>query len=375
MSKTGFSEIMKGALLGLFLILAGVAHAAAMDFRQAEPGYSYQFPRDHGSHDDFQIEWWYFTGNLKDRSGNRLGYELTFFRTGIQSESVRGNPSRWHVENIYAAHFALTDGKNGRFWFDEKMGREGLGLGGSDRGELNVWIDHWSGRESGGMIHLHAASGTGDGRNEISLGLVSEKKPAVHGPDGTSPKDKGALNRSHYYSMSRLITSGTVIMQGQLYEIEGISWMDHEFGSSPLLASQTGWDWLSLQLENHQELMLYQIRNRDRSPPYFFGSLIDRDGSVITLNPGEVQFKPTGFWKSAAGSVYPVEWTLILPERNIAFTITPLVRNQELEVFGGAVRYWEGAVTAGGSPVSGVGYLELTGYEGDFASLFSQKGQ
>jgi len=28
----------------------------------------FSFPADHGSHDEFRNEWWYFTGNLADTS-------------------------------------------------------------------------------------------------------------------------------------------------------------------------------------------------------------------------------------------------------------------------------------------------------------------
>ena len=39
--------------------------------------------------------------------------------------------------------------------------------------------------------------------------------------------------------------------------------MDHEFGTSFLEPEQQGWDWLSIQLADGRELMLYQLRRAD----------------------------------------------------------------------------------------------------------------
>ena len=54
-------------------------------YRAALPGYHYEFPRDHFNHPEFQTEWWYYTGNLRDTQGRRFGFELTFFRQGVDA--------------------------------------------------------------------------------------------------------------------------------------------------------------------------------------------------------------------------------------------------------------------------------------------------
>ena len=199
----------------------------------------------------------------------------------------------------------------------------------------------------------------------------------VHGPGGVSPKDKEGRNNSHYYSYTRLKTSGALVLNGVEKEVEGISWMDHEFGSKPLLPAQTGWDWFSIQLDNRTELMLYQIRNKDGSPPFSFGTLIDEKGRAETLASEDFIIKPIGRWLSPGGSTYPMGWEVTLPRHKMTLFLTPSFQNQELTVFGGQMRYWEGSVSVSekGSPLSGVGYVELTGYHSGFDSLFSQKGQ
>ena len=39
-----------------------------------------QFPRDHGPHPGFRIEWWYLTANLRDAAGTDYGVQWTLFR-------------------------------------------------------------------------------------------------------------------------------------------------------------------------------------------------------------------------------------------------------------------------------------------------------
>ncbi|MBI3593656.1 MAG: carotenoid 1,2-hydratase [Nitrospirae bacterium] len=359
-------------MMSVILILVFPKMGWEKEFKTAEPGYIYHFPADHGSHESYQIEWWYFTGHLYDKKGNQTGFELTFFRTGIADDAIRRNPSRWKVDNIYSAHFALSHGATKKFWFSEKMSRDALGRAGVKQDHFEVWIDRWKGEEKKGDFRLSASEGFGKNRKEIELLLTTQKPAVIHGEKGVSPKDEADLNRSHYYSLTRLKTSGRVIWNGEEKEVEGISWMDHEFGSHPLLPSQSGWDWFSIQLNNQTELMLYQIRNKNGSAPFSFGTLIESDGSVISLRQKDFTLRPKLQWKSSGGGIYPVGWDVLIPDWNISLSVVPIFQDQELTVFGGKMRYWEGSVAVTGFPASGNGYLELTGYARDFASLFSQ---
>jgi predicted secreted hydrolase len=42
-----------------------------------------EFPKDHAPHPGYRTEWWYYTGNLQAESGERFGFQLTFFRSQI----------------------------------------------------------------------------------------------------------------------------------------------------------------------------------------------------------------------------------------------------------------------------------------------------
>ncbi len=324
------------------------------------------FPRDHAAHFGFQSEWWYYTGHLRARDGRRFGYELTFFRYGLAPGDPRPvvGESKWRGNQVFPVHLALTDEAGGRFVYDQRFAREALGMGGaSDRG-LDVHVGSWWLRGSS-PFRMHARSA------QVGLDLVqvAEKGPAVHGHDGVSLKAGCASCASHYYSMTRLRTRGTLAYRGQTLRVDGLSWMDHEFGSDELQRDMAGWDWFSIQLDDRRELMDYRLREKDGSlVAQSSGSLVGPRGDVRYLALGDVGVDVTGSWKSPhTGGTYPSGWRVRVPSAGLDLTLVPTVRDQELADTVGGVSYWEGSVTvrdaASGKPL-GVGYVELTGYAG-----------
>src|SRR5713226_628741 len=109
----------------------------AAQYRTALPGYGYEFPRDHFNHPDFQTEWWYYTGNLKSADGHRFGFELTFFRQGVDRDV--NATGAWDVHDLYLAHLALSDLDGGKFLHAERANRAGPGIAGISEVERRVW--------------------------------------------------------------------------------------------------------------------------------------------------------------------------------------------------------------------------------------------
>ena len=104
------------AIISLIIFLAPAGEAAppgtAGGWKQAIGPWQWSFPRDHGAHPEFRTEWWYFTGNLKDKDGKQYGYQLTFFRQGLALKASQPtNP--WSIRDVYLAHFAIVDGSSG----------------------------------------------------------------------------------------------------------------------------------------------------------------------------------------------------------------------------------------------------------------------
>ena len=363
-------------LLGLvgLIFCANLLPADAQEWRQAAGPWKWVFPRDHGAHPEFRTEWWYFTGNLRDPAEKRFGYQLTFFRQGVVFEAKEPS-SPWAIRDVYLAHFTLTDVSAGRFQYAERVSRKGPGLAGADEKGMHVWLLNWMAKTEGKKISLEARQ---QGM-ELSLDLVPRKPLVFHGDKGLSQKGPAAGQASYYYSYTDLETDGfikTGLSQTPV-RVNGVSWLDHEFGSNQLTPEQVGWDWFSLHLSDGQDLMIYFLRRKDGTvEPSSSGTLVTRSGGSIHLKLSEIGVEVLDFWKSPkSGGKYPSRWKVSIPAAKIELEINPLVASQELLTEGSTgVTYWEGAVagkgTSAGKPVTCEGYVELTGYAGSLGGLF-----
>lgn len=335
-------------------------------FRSAVPGWQFEFPRDHGSHDEFRTEWWYFTGHLVTASGRRAGFELTFFRVGVDASDAPP-VSAWDLRNLAIAHFAITDERAGEFRYYEKLNRASRYTAGAAPARMNVFNEGWSAKmDADGVIHLRAH----EGEDAIDLRLRSRKPPAIHGADGISVKAEGEGYASHYYSLTRLDAEGTATIGGRAERVSGMGWLDREFGSSVLREYQVGWDWFAIQLDNETELMLYVIRGKDGRPDSTSsGSFVLVDGRVLPVDADGFSVEPLGSWTSRrSGATYPMNWKISVPALGIALELRAVMEDQELVTSASTrITYWEGAVEvvgrSGSTPVRGRGYVELTGYD------------
>ena len=353
----------------LFLILASAASIFA-EWRVALPGWNYRFPEDHGTHPNFKTEWWYFTGNLKADDGGDFGYQLTFFRQGVIEPGRQIPESNFLQRDIKFAHFAISDIGEKKFHHFQKLARGAFGEAGFEDGKRLAWLDNWSCEHIG--LHdfrLRAA----DGEVSIDLTLRSRRDPVIHGRDGVSQKSEGAGRASHYYSLTRLETTGTVRIEKKTHPVSGLTWFDHEWATNQLAANQTGWDWFSLQFENGAELMIFQIRTKDGSRDAFSsGTWIAADGSTWKIDFADFTLEPIDWWTSPkTKGLYPIGWKISIPSLEVSLTVRARFSEQELaaEPFS----YWEGAVSAEGNqgkiPLLGKGYLEMTGYAGGIVGM------
>jgi predicted secreted hydrolase len=331
---------------------------ARAGFERAVEVRSFAFPRDHGPHPSFGTEWWYYIGNLKAADGRHFGFQFTIFRFGLQPDEPE-RESDWATNQIYMAHFAVTDVAGQRFYAFERFSRGSAGLAGATAEPFRVWLENWSSTglsAAGTPMRLQAT----EGEVAIDLTLALGKPPVLQGNQGLSQKSATIGNASYYYSLTRMPTEGTLTLRGEAIPVTGQSWMDREWGTSALGDEQVGWDWFALQLDDGRDLMFYQLRLKDGTiDPFSKGVLVAADGSSRFLARNEVQLTVLDTWRSPRDNVeYPSGWRLQVPNDGIDLTITPQVRDQELPV---TIIYWEGSVKISGS-ATGYGYVELTGY-------------
>jgi predicted secreted hydrolase len=349
--------------LALFFALLPSVRAET-PYKQALTGYSYQFPRDDFSHNEFRIEWWYYTGNLKGEDDRPFGYQLTFFRIGLEDASPVSNPSSWKIDHLYFAHMTVSDINDEKFHFFERINRKGVKNAGAASDQLHVWNENWSLTSKDNTHHLQAIEkGTG-----IDLKLTPTKNRVLHGKDGISKKGSGSGNASHYFSFPHMKTTGKIFLKGEATSVTGTSWMDHEFSSNQLNDNLVGWDWFSIKLNNQTELMLYQLRDKNGGiDQHSSGTLVSPDGKIRHIPNEEFTITPKKFWTSPhTKAIYPASWALTLPEG--VLNVTPDFPDQELyNLRSISGSYWEGSVTIKGKlqgkQLSGKGYVELVGYE------------
>ena len=349
----------------------------APGFAQADAPRTFAFPRDHGPHPDFRQEWWYVTGNLDGADGRRFGFELTFFRfalapppapaagsgRGAQQGGERSATSAWRTREIYLAHFALTDVAGKRFRYAQKLSRGALGLAGAEGPPLHVWIDDWT-LGAAGAVAGDWKLAAGQEGYALELELHPLTPPVLNGAAGLSVKSDAPGSASYYYSIPRLAVHGSLLEQGRPLAVQGLAWLDREWGSGGLGPDQAGWDWFALQLEDGTALMFYALRDRDGSrDPHSAGTWVERSGEARGLASAAVDIDVTGHWTSADGARYPSGWRVRVPSRALDVTVHPVLADQEL---GTSPRYFEGAVdvsgTREGRPLRGRGYVELVGY-------------
>jgi predicted secreted hydrolase len=341
---------------------ANIENINTNHFDHADQPRVFSFPVDHGAHQNFQTEWWYFTGNLKSEQGDDFGYQLTFFRRALQPQvDVTNRTSDLAANQIYMAHFTVTQAGTNRFYPFQRFNRGDNQLAGALTSPLlKVWLADWQANQiSDKEFQLNAKS---EGI-EIDLSLSDEHGVVLQGDNGLSQKSSDTA--SYYYSIPRLITKGMLSIEEKKYQVTGTSWMDHEFSTNALSGEQVGWDWFALHLDDGKDIMAYRMRNQDGSmDPNSNGSLLVPGQPLIGLAVEDFSISSTGIWKSPTSKAsYPSGWRMLIPSQGIDLKITPLIKDQELNF---AFIYWEGAVliegVVNGKSISGSGYVELTGY-------------
>ncbi|GHC37732.1 lipocalin-like domain-containing protein [Aidingimonas halophila] len=340
----------------------------AMEYAQAEPSHSLQFPGDHGPHPDYRIEWWYLTANLEDENGEPLGIQWTLFRQALASpdDEDDDSDSPWSTDQLWMAHAALSTPQD--HWFDERFarGRPGpdqQGQAGVTTEPFSAWLDDWQlmsrDRDSGDLDSLSVTARGIDDDNTFGyrLDLTAEGPLVLHGVDGFSQKTADGQG-SFYYSQPFYRVEGQVEIDGEMRNVSGRAWLDREWSSQIMGPAQQGWDWFSLHLADGYKLMAFRLRGGgEDGGDYLSGSWISPDGNVTNLDDDAIELIPTEHSEIEDREI-PTQWRLRLPGQDLDVTVKARHPDRWLDT---VFPYWEGDVTVEGSH-SGIGFLEMTGY-------------
>jgi len=340
-------------LCGLFFALQAPAQgfsglgSSGDGFALPDPDYAFEFPRDHGPHPDFRIEWWYITANMLGADGREYGLQWTLFRTALSPGTDQG----WQSPQLWMGHAAVTTPD--AHFFTERLARGGIGQAGVTAQPFAAWIDEW--QMAGTSINdvRLTAQGSDFGFN---VKLLADGPLVPQGQNGYSVKSTEG-QASHYYSQPHYRLQGVLSLPDGPVKVTGTAWLDREWSSQPLSADQTGWDWFSLHFKSGDKLMGYRLRGA-QDDPFMVATWITPDGTPTPYEAGALRAEPIETAR-VAGRDVPIRWRLSMPARKLDIEVTALNAQSWMAT---SVAYWEGPVTASGTH-EGRGYLEMTGYE------------
>ena len=322
-------------------------------FAVPHPDSRFEFPRDHGPHPEYRIEWWYLTATLTGADGRDYGLQWTLFRSALRPEDGTG----WDTPQIWMGHAGVTTAE--RHFVAERLARGGIGQAGAQAEPFAAWIDDWrmESRAEDGADALSALTLTARGDDfSYDLSLAATGPIVPQGDEGYSVKSASG-QASYYYSQPFYQVAGTLTLPAGRVEVTGQAWLDREWSSQPLDADQTGWDWFSLHLADGSKLMGFGLRHRDGGV-FTSATWIAPDGTPTPHGDGALRLTPLAT-AEVAGRQVPVAWRLELPAHGLDIETRALNAESWMSTL---FPYWEGPIRFSGTH-EGRGYLEMTGYE------------
>jgi predicted secreted hydrolase len=288
------------------------------------------------------------------------GFELVFFKAYLPRQVRLWNvlPLRWSNNPIYFSHFAVSDQEAQEHVFYERVNFPEIWQAGASEGEFSVWNGDWRAWGDAGEHHLRAAGG----RYRLQLDLLDNKPPALHGADGSGVVEMGQAGTSYYYSEPDMGGFGLLTIDGVRQVVQASAWMDHQWGSWQVEGVYGGWDWFSLRLDDGNQVMLFDFRDRAGNVQAgSSGTWIAVDGSTQHLGEGDFGVEVLERWTSSeTAGTYPVKWRVTVPGQGLDVIVEATFPEQEMPIQLGPI-YWEGTVNVSGS-AEGVGFVEMTGY-------------
>ncbi|MCV3272050.1 lipocalin-like domain-containing protein [Roseobacter sinensis] len=318
----------------------------AEGFALPERGYVFDFPADHGAHPAYRIEWWYLTANLTGADGVEYGLQWTLFRSALAPEERPG----WRSPQLWLGHAAVTTPE--AHYVAERRARGGIGQAGVIAHPFEAWIDDW--QMAGADMQRMRLTARG-AEFAYDMRLEAQGPLIFHGENGYSQKSASG-RASYYYSQPFFEIAGTLTLPDGPVEVTGQAWLDREWASQPLGASQISWDWFSMAFDDGNRLMGFTLRD-SAGPDYTAATWIEPDGTTTAFPDGA--FSAEALTESrVAGREIPTRWRAVLPEKGVDVTVEAINPQAWMAT---SIPYWEGPVRLSGSH-RGRGYLEMTGY-------------
>lgn len=323
-------------------------------FERPSESWRLNLPTDHGAHPGTRTETWLLGMHLRSAEGESVGVQLALSRVALVSPDAPKRESAWATREVYRGHVVLVTEAQWRGAGEERFSRAALGLAGHDADEQRVWLEDWS---------LYYGEGEHRDQLRVEARLDDTSVDIVLTPS-KSAVSVGGRAPFRGFTLTRLTAEGVVRRPSGEQSVSGLAWLDHVWGEVPLPIGPVVWDRVQLHLDDGSDVSMVRTRRRDgRGNPTARGYRVDAQGDVERFEAAVTDMTPTRAWqRDSDGTRYPLYWRL--SARDLDLNIEPLVEDQAHDF---SVSVWSGVVVAHGRsrgrPVSGTGYLELTGYE------------
>ncbi|WP_042298079.1 lipocalin family protein [Paraburkholderia bannensis] len=204
----------------------------------------------------------------------------------------------------------------------------------------------------------------------VELDMKNNHNPLVDNAQGRISHIYGL--EQYEYAFVKMKTSGRISIGNNVYDTDGISWLDRQFGvSTPATAfTKDQWAWFNPQLDNGVSMSIAAVYEFDKSEVRLSATAVLPDGShvVAFINP----IKMYDYWTSpATGKRFPTQFDVSIPSLDAKLHFDVPYKAQEiLPCEEGRQRLnaqskYEGKMNVSGSmfgrDVRGVGYVELAG--------------
>ena len=339
-----------------------LAASADVDFARPPTPWAFQYPADHGRHDEYRTEWWYVAGTVGGESRAPLGVQLLLMRMGLRAQPAE-HPSAWAMSEIYAGIISVSDPDDEGLRTGKRLSRGAAGLAGTNVEPIEIWVEDWrlgeiDVDEDAVNLTMHVATS----EFELDLELLNEQ-PLIDTSDiyGRNAEPSSPFQ---FYIQPRLSASGMLRSDGRATTLSGTFSMEHAWGELPLPGGPIASDRFTLHLDDQRELFCVRMHRADGTgSATTTGLLVSRTDPPVVLSSGDIGLDPLEYWTSPrTGARYPIRWMLRVPEHDVEMELIPYWEDQEgLEW----MPFWAGPVRlqrAAGTKV-GDGFMQLYGYE------------
>ncbi len=295
-----------------------------------------QLPADQYLHLGAPTEWWWHTGTLT--SGDRVfGFEINAAGFG---EVLFSQIMLTDVKN--QAHYA----QNANYPYNPQWAQSDVTQPWSvnlsspaAKPYVSMSAPQSNPTQQMSLKALLVMDATKNTVATFDLTLSQQGPPMLIWGTGIKPSAPGGLQTNNfYYSLTRLQATGSVTIDGTVYPVTGVTWMDHEYGYFGSAASPVLWVLQDMQLDNGVTISNYTTVGNGQpallmnQPSPSMATVQFADGTTYFVN---TFLTPRGrTWVSPVSKkTYYMEFQVDIPSFDASITVTSLVDSPGVCVF------------------------------------------